>query len=59
MVEIDDTDNPPVVEEQAGTVYALKEGQRVRRDHPAVVECPSAFRDVDETDSLVYGMPEE
>jgi len=58
-VEIDDTDGPPIVEEQPGTVYAFKEGQRVRRDHPAVEANPGAFRDVDATDTLVYGMPEE
>jgi hypothetical protein len=58
-VEIDDTDNPPLVEEQPGRIYAFREGQRVRRDHEAVEANPSAFRDVGATDTLVYGMPEE
>ena len=59
-VEIDDTDNPPLVEEQPGRVYAFREGQRVRRDHEAVEANPAAFRPLDPPiDALVYGLPEE
>jgi hypothetical protein len=45
--------------EQPGRVYSFRAGQRVRRDHEAVKEAPGLFRDVDETDALIYGLPEE
>lgn len=56
-VEIADTDGPPLVEEQIGTTYAFREGQRVRADHPAVLANPGAFRPIDATDEIIFGLP--
>jgi len=54
MVEIDDTDHPPIVEEDPGIPYLFKAGQRVLSDHPAVTACPGAFRPPDATDVIIY-----
>ena len=47
-VEILDTDNPPVQEEDPGTPYVFRAGEKVSRSHPAVQQNPAAFMSLDE-----------
>jgi hypothetical protein len=42
-VEIDDTDNQPIDPGELGTPFSFKAGEKVARNHPAVIECPGAF----------------
>lgn len=39
---------PPIDPGDLGTPYAFKAGEKVRADHPAVVDCPSGFRPVED-----------
>ena len=53
-VVILDTDNEPIDPGDEGVAFAFAAGEKVRADHPAVQECPGAFREIDPTDALVY-----
>jgi len=56
-VTIPDTDHEPIVPEDLGVAFAFKTGERVRADHPAVLANPAAFRPIDATDEIIFGLP--
>lgn len=51
-VDVALTEFDPVVEEDPGTPYAFKAGQRVHKTHPAVEANPGAFMSVEEAEQI-------
>ena len=43
LVEVDVHELPPVDPGAEGLPYVFKRGEKVRSDHPAVIDCPGAF----------------
>jgi hypothetical protein len=46
-VEVPLTENPPIDPGDEGVTYVFKAAEKVRADHPAVLDCPGAFMEVD------------